>query len=97
MKNPALYNLTFRSSALSDAKHKVNDEELAVAAAELLEFVKTVIADAQAAGELPPGPAEPLVGVLWAQLHGAVDLANTGHGGLAPKAVVDGLMDLIGS
>jgi hypothetical protein len=37
------------------------------------------------------------VAVLWAQLHGAVDLANTGHGELSPKAVVDGLMDLIGS
>jgi AcrR family transcriptional regulator len=78
LANPAWYRLTFQNQAATPASGHV-DPDLSDAALGLLTYVTELVATAQQAGEIPEGPPEPLVGVLWSTLHGAVDLALAGH------------------
>ena len=89
--------MLFRSTPASG----VEDPELKDAALGLLGFVTGLVEDAQAVGDVPPGPPERIVGILWSTLHGAVDLHNSGHAkpeleANTPKQVIDGLVELLG-
>lgn len=97
--NPDWYSLTFQHRAATPASG-VEDPELKDAALGLLGFVTHLVEEAQAAGDVPSGPPERIVGILWATLHGAVDLYNSGHAKPeletnTPRQVVDGLIELL--
>ena len=100
MKNPAWYNLTFRDRAVSPAAGAKDDPEVAAASHEMGLFVLRLVSDGQRAGELPNGPPEELMLLLWSTLHGAVDLALAGHAKTAvpsdhPNHVVDALIKFL--
>ncbi len=99
LANPAWYALTFQSRAATPASG-MTDPDLSAAALGLLDFVTELVLDSQKTGALPRGAPGPLVGVLWAALHGAVDLAQAGHakkelGISAPREMVDHLIQLM--
>ena len=76
MHNPAWYGVTFRNEAASPAS---GDAELMEAAGELYELVTELIMEGQSTGAIPSVDPKALVGVLWSTLHGAIDLAQSGH------------------
>ncbi|MGZ6994628.1 MAG: TetR/AcrR family transcriptional regulator [Acidimicrobiia bacterium] len=97
--NPSWYRLTFQQRAATPASG-VEDAALKDAARGLLELVTQLVVDAQRAGSLPDGDPGELVGILWATLHGAVDLALAGHAKPElhtdkPRHVMAGLMRLL--
>jgi AcrR family transcriptional regulator len=97
--NPDWYRVTFQSRSTSHADGPV-DVQLRAAAEAVMGSVTALVTDGQAAGELPAGPPEQMVGVLWAAVHGAVDLALAGHGkpeyGTAdPRHLVETLVALL--
>lgn len=99
MRNPAWYGITFRNRAASPASG-VNDPELTASALELFELVTELISEGQATGAIPTVEPKALVGVLWSVLHGAIDLAQSGHTktDLAtdhPRHVVSDLLRLV--
>jgi AcrR family transcriptional regulator len=96
--NPDWYRVTFQSQATGHGTDV--DHELSAAAGEVMVSFSCLVTDAQALGELPAGPPEELVGVLWAATHGAIDLSLAGHGkphlGTAdPRRLVDSLLGLL--
>ncbi len=99
MRNPAWYGVTFRNEATSPAAN-VDDPELLAAASELYELVTELITQGQTSGAIPRVDPKALVGVLWSTLHGAIDLAQSGHTKTElasdhPKRVVADLLRLI--
>jgi AcrR family transcriptional regulator len=99
--NPDWYRLTFQHKAATHAAGG-NDPDLEDAAQVMLAFVTGLVAEAQASGDVPPGDPKQVVGILWAALHGAVDLHNAGHAkpdfdADLPRQVIDALTDLMGS
>lgn len=97
MRNQAWYGVTFRNEAASPAS---GDAELMAAAGELYELVTELIMDAQGSGEIPSVHPKALVGVLWSTLHGAIDLAQSGHtkthhAADHPRKIVADLLGLI--
>lgn len=100
MRNPAWYGLTFRNEASSPASG-ANDPELMAALSALYALVTELIAEGQSAGAIPCVDAKALVGVLWSTLHGAIDLAQSGHTKTEiatdhPRRVVADLLNLVG-
>jgi AcrR family transcriptional regulator len=96
--NPDWYALTFQHKAATNGASKA--PELEEAAYGLLGLVTGLVEDAQAAGQVPAGPPIKVVGILWSTLHGAVDLASSGHAKPEletdlPHQVVDSLIDLL--
>jgi AcrR family transcriptional regulator len=99
MGNPAWYGVTFRNEASSPASG-ANDPELMEALSGLYGLVTQLITDGQGAGSIPCVDPKALVGVLWSTLHGAVDLAQSGHTKTEiaadhPRRVVADLLRLI--
>ena len=74
--NPDWYSITFQHRAATPASG-VEDPELKAAALGLLSYVTSLVEQGQVVGDVPPGPPERVVGILWATLHGAVDLFNS--------------------
>lgn len=83
MRNPAWYGVTFRNEATSPAS---GDPELIAAAAGLYDLVTELIAEGQTGGVIPSVDAKAIVAVLWSTLHGAIDLAQSGHTKTYPAA-----------
>lgn len=98
LANPDWYRLTFQRPAAATMGDK-DDADLKLAAGGLLDFVLALVVEAQDLGDLPAVPAPALFGVLWATLHGAVDLALAGHAKeelqMGPRRVVDNLLDAL--
>lgn len=99
MHNPAWYGLTFRNEAASPASG-VDDPELSASALGLLDLVTELITEGQATGAVPAVDPKALLGVLWSVLHGAIDLAQSGHTKTElaadhPRRVVSDLLRLI--
>ena len=78
MRNPAWYGVTFRNEASAPAAG-ANDPELMAALSGLYELVAGLITEGQSAGVIPDVDPKALLGVLWSTLHGAIDLAQSGH------------------
>lgn len=99
MRNPAWYSVTFRHEASSPASG-ANDPELMTALSKLYELVAQLITEGQQSGAIPCVDPKAVVGVLWSTLHGAIDLAQSGHTKTElaadhPRRVVADLLRLI--
>ena len=98
--NPDWYRVTFQSRSTGHGDGPI-DAQLSAAAEAVMCSVTELVTDAQAAGDLPAGPPAEMVGVLWAAVHGAVDLALAGHGKPQygtedPRHLVDTLVAFLG-
>lgn len=77
------------------------DPELREAASRSYGLLLTVVAEAQAAGELPAGDTERLASLIRALAHGAADLALSGHlkaggkGAADPQDLVDDIFNYL--
>ena len=88
---PARFKLTFGAWTRKSA-------ELQQAAEQSRAVLVSIVAAAQALGELPPGDADRLAALLLALAHGAIDQALAGHlsatgkGGADPEDLFDDLL-----
>lgn len=89
--SPARFKLAFGAWTRKNA-------ELQQAAEESRAVLVSIVAAAQALGELPPGDADRLAALLLALAHGAIDQALAGHlsatgkGGADPEDLFDDLL-----
>jgi AcrR family transcriptional regulator len=94
MKYPARFRLVF-------GKWSIDSAELHKAATEAQTILVDIVAETQAAGELPPGDPVRLASLIRALAHGAADLAAAGHlaadgkGNADPEDLVDDLLDYL--
>jgi len=99
IENPDWYRVTFQSRSTGH-RDGVVDDDLKQAGVALLAWFTALVVDAQAAGELPPGPPADIFGVLWSAMHGAVDLTLAGRGKAElgtgdPRQLVENLLALL--
>ena len=83
MQRPVHYRLVFGDFQIGHPSQALGD-----AADECVEYLYELIAEAQRNGDLIAGDVRDIAALLWAALHGLVDLSLAGH--LREPRTVDG-------